>query len=153
LRSSSVLSAFIGLATFAVFFKDVYLESYFDTDFVAVAGPTLLGLSAVALWEGIWAFANRLLTHRFEFLRHFSISCFAAVASVVLIPVDEYGDFIFARETLGNIIDYLSSTVVFTLQLADHLRIIPVSTCRRRWDWATIVATVVIGLTILIERA
>ena len=62
MRSSSVLSAFIGLATFAVFFKDVYLESYFDTDFVAVAGPTLLGLSAVALWEGIWAFANRLLT-------------------------------------------------------------------------------------------
>ncbi len=153
LRKSPVLSAFIGLATFAIFLTDVYLESYFDTDFVEMAGPTLLGLSAVALWAGIWAFVNRLLTHRFEFSRHFSISCFAAVASVVLIPVGEYGDFIFSSEALGSTIDYLSSAVVFTLLLAGHLRIIPVSTRRRRRVWATVAATVVVGLTILIERA
>lgn len=85
---------------------------------------------------GIWAFANRLLTHRFDFLRHLAVSGLAFVGSIVLWTLSEYAEFFFSSASLSMAIVVLTQASLVALLLYGHLSIIPATSSHRRRGWA-----------------
>ena len=139
--------------TLVVFAVENYLETYYDFSGSAVLGPAVLGIVALLFWAGIWAFANRLLTHRFDFLRHLAVSCLASVGSIVLWTLSEYAEFFFSSASLSMAIVVLTQASLVALLLYGHLSIIPASSSHRRRGWALGVTVVVVGLTGLLTYA
>lgn len=139
------------LLTLAVFTADIYLETYYDFSWSAVLGPSVLGVVGLAFWAGIWAFANRLLTHRFDFLRHLAVSCLVSVGSICLWPLAEYAEFIFSSSSLSMAIVLITQTVLVAFLIYGHLSIIPASNPFRRRGWALGTSVIVVGLTALLS--
>jgi hypothetical protein len=138
-------------ASLAVFTLDEYLAAYSDTDFLSFASPALLGLGALGLWAGIWAFANRLLTHRFDYLRHLSCACIAATAYVLLESFAEYAEFISSSGRLGFAISLLGGAATTYFLFSAHLAVIPASTRRLRRLWAAVGTSLLLGITSLLS--
>jgi hypothetical protein len=145
----------VGLALFtvAVFTADVFLQSYYDFSWSAVFGPAVLGIVGLSLWAGVWAFVNRLMTHRFDFLRHLAVSCLASVASIGLWPLSEYAEFFFSSAALGQSIAWMTQAVVVASLIYAHLSIIPASSPLRRRGWAVGATAVVLGVAALFTYA
>ena len=139
--------------TLVVFATDIYLETYYDFSGSAVLGPAVLGIVALSFWAGIWAFANRLLTHRFDFLRHLAVSCLASVGSICLWTLSEYAEFFFSSASLSMAMVLVTQASVVALLLYGHLSIIPASSTHRRRGWALGVTVVVVGLSGLLTYA
>jgi hypothetical protein len=139
------------VASLATFGLDEYLAAYYDTSFMPVASPALLGLGALGLWSGIWAFVNRLLTHRFEYLRHLSCACLATVVYVLVESFSEYAEFIFSVERLASAIGLLGGAATTYLLLSAHLAVIPASTRRLRRFWALGGTSLLLGLAGLLS--
>ena len=87
----------------------------------------------------IWAFANRLLTHRFDFLRHLAASCLASIGSICLWTLSEYAEFFFSPVVV------VTQASLVALLIHGHWRSIPASSPRRRRGWAFRVTAVVVG--------
>jgi hypothetical protein len=147
------LPLLVVIASLAIFLLEVYLARYYDSGFMPVASPALLGLGALGLWSGIWAFVNRLLTHRFDYLRHLSCACLAAVAYVLLEALSEYAEFFSSSEGLGSAIGLGGGAFIVFALLSAHLAVIPASTRRLRRVWAAAGASVLFGLTGLLIQA
>ncbi len=145
LRDSRLALAIV-VGSLAIFALDEYLAAYYDTGFMPVASPALLGLGALGLWSGIWAFANRLLTHRFDYLRHLSCACLAAVAYVFTASFSEYGEFVSSSERLGFGIGLFGGATTTAALLTAHLAVIPASTRRLRRVWALGGTSLLLGL-------
>ena len=141
------------MLTLAAFMLETYLATYYDFSWSAVLGPAVLGVVGLSFWAGIWAFVNRLTTHRFDFLRHLAVSCLASLGSISLWPVSEYAEFFFSSATLSITIAWLTQAVLVTLLIYGHLSIIPASTVSRRRGWALGTTVVVLGLTALLTYA
>lgn len=139
--------------TLVVFTTDTYLETYYDFSGSAVLGPAVLGIVALSFWAGIWAFANRLLTHRFDFLRHLAVSCLASIGSIFLWTLSEYAEFFFSSASLSMAIVLVTQATLVVLLLYAHLSIIPASNPHRRRGWAFGVTAVVMGITGLLSLA
>lgn len=100
----------------------------------------MLGIVALSFWAGIWAFANRLLTHRFDFLRHLAVSCLASMGSICLWTLSEYAEFFFSPVVVVT----QASLVALLIHghLAIHPGFEPTSSarlglpCDRRRGWA-----------------
>ncbi len=132
-----------------VFVADIYLNAYYDVSGSTVFGPALLGMVVLSLWAGIWAFANRVMTHRFDFPRHLAMACVVSIASVCLWPLSEYAEFFFSSERLAAGIVYVTQASLVTVLLYGHLSIIPASSRPRRRGWALGVTAVVVGIVVL----
>ena len=145
------LSLAIVVGCLAVFAIDEYLAAYYDTGFIPVASPALLGLGALGLWSGIWAFANRLLTHRFDYLRHLSCACLAAVAYVFTESFSEYAEFVSSSQRLGSAIGFIGGAATTAVLLSAHLAVIPASTRRLRRVWALGGTSLLLGLAGLLS--
>lgn len=139
--------------TLIVFTADTYLAAYYDFSGAAVLGPAVAGIVALSFWAGVWAFANRLLTHRFDFLRHLAVSCLASVGSIFLWALSEYAEFFFSSASLSITFDVLTQASLMALLIYAHLSIIPASSPHRRRGWAFGVTAVVVGLTGLLTLA
>ena len=139
--------------TLVVFTTDIYLETYYDFSGSAVLGPAVLGIVFLSLWAGIWAFTNRLLTHRFDFLRHLAVSCLASIGSICLWTLSEYAEFFFSSASLSMAIVLVTQATLVALLIYGHLSIIPASSPHRRRGWAFGVTAVVVGLTGLLTYA
>ena len=139
------------LASLLVFTLDAYLGAYYDTGAMPVASQALLGLGAIALWSGIWAFVNRLLTHRFDYLRHFSCACLAAVSYVFVESISEHAEFILSSERIGVGLGVLGGAATTYFLLAAHLSVIPASTRGRRRLWAASGTALLLGLASLLS--
>ena len=145
------LSLALVAASLAIFALDEYLKAYYDRGFMPVASPALLRLGALGLWSGIWAFANRLLTHRFDYLRHLTCACLAAVAYVFVESISEYAEFIVSSERLGSIIALVGGAGTTYFLLTAHLAVIPASTRRLRRVWSLGGAALLLGLASLLS--
>ncbi len=150
LRDSRIALALVA-ASLAVFTLDEYLAAYYDTDFLSFAGPALLGLGALGLWAGIWAFANRLLTHRFDYLRHLSCACVAAIAYVLVESLSEYAEFIVSSPRTGFVCSLLGGAATTYFLFSAHLAVIPASTRRLRRLWAAVGTSLLLGVTSLLS--
>jgi hypothetical protein len=139
--------------TLLVFTADTYLATYYDFSGAAVLGPAVIGIVVLSFWAGIWAFANRLLTHRFDFLRHLAVACLASVGSMFLWALSEYAEFFFSSASLSMALGALTQTSLAALLLYGHLSIIPASSPHRRRRWAFGVTAVAMGLTGLLTLA
>ena len=145
------LALAVVIASLAIFSLEEYLTAYYDTGFMAVASPALLGLGALGLWSGIWAFVNRLLTHRFDYLRHLSCVCLAAVAYLLVESFSEYAEFIFSSERLGFAIRFIGGAATTYLLFSAHMAVIPASTRRLRRFWALGGTSLLLGLASLLS--
>jgi hypothetical protein len=145
------LALAIVVACVAVFALDEYLAAYYDTGFMPVASPAALGLGALGLWSGIWAFANRLLTHRFDYLRHLSCACLAAVGYVFAESFSEYAEFVSSSPGLGSTIGFLGAAATTAVLFSAHLAVIPASTRRLRRVWALGGTSLLLGLAGLLS--
>lgn len=150
LRDSRLTLAIV-VSSLAVFALDEYLAAYYDTGFMPVASPALLGLGALGLWSGIWAFANRLLTHRFDYLRHLSCACLAAVAYVFTESISEYAEFFSSSQRLGFAIGLFGGAATTAVLLNAHLAVIPASTRTLRRVWALGGTSLLLGLAGLLS--
>ena len=150
LRDSRLALAIV-VACVAIFVLDEYLAAYYDTGFMPVASPALLGLGALGLWSGIWGFANRLLTHRFDYLRHLACACLAAVAYVFVESLSEYAEFVSSSQGLGSAIGFLGAATTTAVLLSAHLAVIPASTRRLRRVWALGGTSLLLGLAGLLS--
>jgi FHA domain len=134
------------LASLLVFALDAYLGAYYDTGAMPIASQALLGFGALGLWSGIWAFANRLLTHRFDYLRHLSCACIAAIAYVLVESFSEYAEFILSSERLGVALDVLGGAATTYFLFSAHLAVIPASIRVLRRLWAAGGTALLLGL-------
>ncbi|MGH9324596.1 MAG: FHA domain-containing protein, partial [Vicinamibacteria bacterium] len=140
------------LASLAVMVASEYLGAYYDTSFAAVVSPVALGLGALGLWSGIWAFANRLLTHRFDYLRHFACACLSAVGYILVAIVSQYADFVFSSPRLGSGLDVAGQAATTLALVSAHLAVIPASTRRGRRYWAAGGTALLLGLVVLFNN-
>jgi hypothetical protein len=150
LRDSRLALAVV-VASLLIFALDEYLAAYYETGFMPVASPALLGLGALGLWSGIWAFVNRLLTHRFDYLRHLSCACLAAVVYVFVESFSEYAEFIFSSERLGSATGFIGGAATTYFLFSAHLAVIPASTRRHRRVWALGGTSLLLGLASLLS--
>ncbi len=145
------LALAVVIASLAIFSLEEYLAAYYDTGFMPVASPALLGLGALGLWSGVWAFANRLLTHRFDYLRHLSCACLAAIAYVFVESLSEYAEFVFSSERLGSAIGLIGGALTTFSLFSAHLAVIPAATRRLRRVWAVAGTSLLLGLAGLLS--
>lgn len=147
LLKNPLVAVAIPWAALGVFTADIYLDTYYDVSGSTVLGPALLGMVGLSLWAGVWAFANRVLAHRFDFSRHLAVACLVSMGSVLLWPLSDYADFFFSSATLAAGIAYVTQASLIGLLLYSHLSIIPTSTRSRRRGWALGVTVVAVGIT------
>jgi hypothetical protein len=148
LRDRRLSGAAIALGTF-VLTLNAYLGIYYDLSWVNVVSPGVFGLGALALWAGIWAFANRLLTHRFDFIRHLACACLASVAIVLGTAGAEYVDFLSSSPGAGKTLLLAAQAGPTLALLLAHLAILSVSERRWRRLWALGGTALLLGLTAL----
>jgi pSer/pThr/pTyr-binding forkhead associated (FHA) protein len=128
---------------------DAYLASYYDVNWVNVVSPGVFGMGGLALWAGVWAFANRLLTHRFDFIRHLACACLATTAIVLGTSFAEYSEFLSSSEEIGKALLFLAQAVPTLALLFAHLAILSVSTRKWRRVWALGGTVLLLALTAL----
>ncbi len=130
---------------------DGYLEWYEDPEWGDFLGPMVGIFIGFLLWAGIWSFANRLVTHRFDFLRHLAYVFVMMVAMVALQPVCEYVEFFSPSELLSAAFTHIAYGAWLMVLLAGHLAIIGSLVPRRRTAWSFGVAATLISVTVLLQ--
>ena len=135
------------------FALDLYLEAYYDYGWADLLGPALGGLFLMALWSGVWAFASRLLTHRFDFLGHLAVVAAAAVVLIGVQPLVDYAEFLTSSHTLALTLLTLAQGVVLALMIYGHLSLLSVSTARGRGVWSAGTTVLLMGLGALLAYA
>ncbi len=145
------LAIAVAIASLAAFLIEEFLGQYYDTGFMPVASPALLGLGVLGLWSGVWAFVNRLLTHRFDYLRHLSCACIAAVAYLFVESLSEYAEFLTSSESFGFATRLFGGASTVFLLFSAHLAVIPASTRRLRRVWAVVATSLLICLAGLLS--
>jgi hypothetical protein len=129
---------------------DAFLGATDGFTLVQFLTPGLAGLVAAAIWAGGWAFANRLVVHRFRFLAHLA---WAALIGVILLLVRigaEWLDFFFPTVGGGWVALALDIAVVATL-LAGHLWLVTEWDQRRRWRVALGVTALLAAILALLD--
>lgn len=147
-RRRALAAAASGLAALTL---DEYLGQYYETGFLSFASPALLGFGVLALWAGIWAFANRLLTHRFDYLRHLACACIAAVIYFAVDSFAEHAEFIFSSPNLGFAYSLLGGAATTYFLFSAHLAVIPASTRGHRRVWAAVLTALAVGVAGLLS--
>jgi len=150
LKSAPVALGVVLLA-FAMLTADTYLEAYYDVTWVDIAGPPVAAMVVFALWAALWSFVNRVLTHRFDFLRHASLACLAVIAMLLAEPVSEYTEFLLSSHTPRYLLELVILGFVLGGLIYGHLATIPVSSLRGRKVWATGFAILVLALASLLD--
>jgi pSer/pThr/pTyr-binding forkhead associated (FHA) protein len=152
LKNSRIALA-VPWVTLGVIVTDIYLETYYDFSGSTVVAPALLGMVALSVWAGIWAFVNRVMTHRFDYPRHLALVCLVTIASVCLWPLSEYIEFFFLSDSLAMGAAYVTQASLVAFLLYGHLSIIPTSSRPRRRGWALGVTFVMVGIVGLLTFA
>jgi pSer/pThr/pTyr-binding forkhead associated (FHA) protein len=145
------LALTVVIASLAIFLLEEYLAAYYDTGFMPVASPALLGLGVLGLWSGIWAFVNRLLTHRFDYLRHLACACLAAVTYLIVQSLAEYAEFLSSSRNLGTSISLGGGAFTLFSLFSAHLAVIPASTRGLRRIWAVAGTSLLLGVAGLLS--
>jgi hypothetical protein len=149
-KAVALLVIALGILAFVL---DAYLEFYQELDWDEFLGP-VVGIGVFSLiWAWIWSFSNRLVSHRFDFLRHLAFFCFMMIAMLVIQPVCEYVQFLSPSEIFSFVFATLAYGTWLILLLSGHLAIIGSLGRRRRWAWAFGVVATVVSITVLLQYA
>ncbi|HLE20806.1 MAG TPA: FHA domain-containing protein [Vicinamibacteria bacterium] len=143
------LSLGIIAVSFGITVLDAYLETYQEMRWVDVLGVGLGALVAMLLWAGVWAFTNRLLTHRFDFARHLAFAYLMVTLAVVVEPAYEY--FRFFSNSQSSLLAYAGGGLCLALLVMGHLSIIPSLARWRRAAWSLGVAAAAFGAARLMQ--
>ncbi len=127
---------------------EAYLASSGDFTGTEFITPGLAGLLAGAIWAGCWAFANRLVAHRFRFLAHLGWVSLIAIGGLLVQLGAQWLEFFLPNarvEWLGLAADFGLGAAL----LAGHLWLVTEWPAKRRWRTAalaTAVVATVVGL-------
>jgi len=121
------------LVTALALFAMTYFQSSYEAVTVAEAfGGGAGGLLVIALWAGVWAFAGRVVSHRFHFWKHLVWATFLASTFLVTVIVLEYFEFLFAASTTAGVLQGLITLAMIAIGFYGHLTIIGTLPFKRR---------------------
>lgn len=129
-----------------------YLSSVTRTEGVKLVLEPLATLVLVAFWGALWAFASRLLAHRWNFWIHVAIGSAGILGYTVLEPLTDYLCFALNLDAFRAVMAQIGHTFGFGLLLYAHLRFVsgqpPLSLVRT----ATATVLTILTLTLLTEK-
>ena len=143
------LSLGIIAISFGITVLDGYLGTYQELRWVDVLGAALAVLLFLIVWAGLWSFTNRLLTHRFDFLRHLAVAYLLVAVTIVIAPAYEY--FQFLSDSQSSLPAQIGGGLSLALLVMAHLSIIPALTQSRRAAWSLGVAAAMMGAAGMIQ--
>jgi FHA domain len=152
LRDRRLALSIVGASALLIALEE-YLDVYDRPGWVGVLDPVMLGFAALGLWAGVWAFANRLLTHRFDFLRHLASACLASLALLATSTLSEYAEFASSSKNVATAVQASGFACSIVVLLAAHLAILPASTRRHRRLWAGVGTALLLGLLALFNSS
>jgi hypothetical protein len=114
----------IFLACFVWMVSGDYLENFERITVARELGNILLMISLFAVWAGIWALINRLITHAFNFLPHMAVTGIASAGLSALMVANGYYAFMFSPSWLQEFVQVLVIACIPALLLYGHMRII-----------------------------
>jgi hypothetical protein len=130
---------------------DAYFASTEDFTLIDFLTPGVSGLLVAAVWAGGWAFANRLVTHRFRFLPHLGWAALIGVAFLGVRIGTEWLEFFLpgaGSAWIGLAVDL----VLLTALVAGHLWLVTEWEAARRWRAAAAVTFTLAAVGLVLER-
>jgi len=109
----------------------------------------LLIVSALTVWAGCWSLANRLVSHRFNFVLHLGLAATGAVILLASSQLTEWLDFLLPAADGFSVIDATAALVVFGGQLYGHLLLVTSLTHQVLWRSAAAFTAPIAGLIVL----
>jgi hypothetical protein len=98
-RAPRLPSWLIGLASVLVMLLALMLDSYFDSyERLSVArslSESLVVMSVLFSWAGLWSLVSRVIIGRFHYIEHFALACAAMLVSLACNIVAEWLEFLF----------------------------------------------------------
>jgi hypothetical protein len=127
---------------------DAYLTSSGEFTGIDFVTPGLAGLLVGAAWAGAWAFANRLVAHRFRFFAHLGWASLIGVGALAATYATRWLGFFLPNAGM----EWVRLAAYFVLGaalLAGHFWLVTEWDLKRRWGTAllaTSIITIVLGL-------
>ncbi|MCP4203595.1 MAG: FHA domain-containing protein [bacterium] len=138
------------------------LVTLFAADFFELYGQVeashLLSSLAVALclllvWAGLWALGNRLVSHEFRFMAHWTVISVAAVLFTLLSTGFEYLDFFLSTGSAFEVAEWIAAALVSVGLIYAHLSVASTMAPARRATAAALTVAVVFGFVGVMEFA
>ena len=142
----SVLPGFVIAAGMACLMMLGFLSTSKHIEPVDILDRSAVMLLAFGAWAGVWAFANRLLAHRFRYLAHMSFAVAAGAAFMLLRAGHGYLEFIVSPGMGTMLVEFAIFSGSLFLLLYGHLTILSVLSNLRRVLPSAVAAVVVCAL-------
>ncbi|MGI9077156.1 MAG: FHA domain-containing protein [Gemmatimonadaceae bacterium] len=142
----SVALASVALALFTLL---AFLGNHEKEGFAQSVTAGLMIVSALALWAGCWSLANRLVSHRFNFVLHVGLAATAAVVLLTSSQLTEWLDFLLPAADGFPVMGATVALVVFGGLLYGHLLLVTSLAHQMLWRSAFAVTGAIAGLIAL----
>ncbi|GAB4483096.1 MAG: hypothetical protein OHK006_03150 [Thermodesulfovibrionales bacterium] len=135
-----------GLSVMLILLMSV-LESYEPFALSEFLSEALLLVLLFVTWAGVWAFANRLITHAFRFLAHLSVGSAMVALSAVFDTVVDYADYFLSPQPAAlDTVRFAGFGLMGALMLFVHLSVVGAPKPMPRFAAAVIVSAAVFGV-------
>lgn len=151
--ASPVTALGCGVLFFLAAVMDNWLGSIERVGVADLIGEPLLTLVSVGAWAGLWSLVSRLVSARFHFLAHFSIASLAMLAFSSLTQAAEWSEFLWPALPILWSAGIFGVAVILAIQFFGHLRYASTLKIRLRLYAALAVVVLVVGLSLVFDRA
>ena len=146
---SSRTSVALTMAALALFTLLGFLGNFEREGIAQSITGGLLIVAALTVWAGCWSLANRLVSHRFNFVLHLGLAATAAVILIVSSQLTEWLDFLIPAAGGFSAMGAAVALIVFGGLLYGHLLLVTSLTHRVLWRSAFAVTGAIAGLVVL----
>jgi hypothetical protein len=129
-----------------------YLASASQQGFVDLATPGLAILAIAIVWATAWAFTNRIVAQRFNFLGHLGWAMVLGTAFGLTTTLFEWIRF-FAPALEWVWAEVLAEGGLFAVLLAGHLQLVTEWSAARQWRVAVLAAGLVVGVGVILNQS
>jgi len=146
---SSRMSIAVTVVALALFTLLGFLGNHEKEGIAQSVTAGLLIVLALTVWAGCWSLANRLVSHRFNFVLHLGLAATGAVILLASSQLSEWLDFLLPAADGFSVMDATVALVVFGAQLYGHLLLVTALTHQVLWRSASAVTAAIAGLIVL----
>ena len=146
---SSRMSVALTIVALALFTLLGFLGNHEKEGIAQSVTAGLMIVSALTVWAGCWSLANRLVSHRFNFILHLGLAATAAVVLVVWSQLSEWLDFLLPAADGFSVMDATVVLIVVGALLYAHLLLVTSLTHQVLWRSAFAVTGAIAGLMVL----
>ena len=126
-----------------------YLGTVGDFELIKTVPEVVSLLIAVMVWGMLWAFASRMMLHRWNFWSHCSVVMFGIVLAMLSEELIDYLSFAFGFDNASTGLMIFINYILVGLIIFLNLHFASMASVRRLLIQAVCVSTVIIGLVLL----